>query len=143
MNTDAARMQRWVIRGAPALLLAAPAGHAGGGIVALLVWLALGVLLLPAPPPLYPRRRALQPARLFFAFSSGALAISCIFGGAQWLYALCFPASVLRRSLLLAGTLLLSSCVCGRVLRARLSRLLAWFLGCVLLFGALFLAYRL
>lgn len=143
MNTDAARMQRWIIRGAPALLLAAPTGHAGGGIVALLGWLTLGALLLPAPPSIYPHRRTLQPARLFFAFSSGALAISCIFGGVQWLYTLCFPASTLHRVPLVAGALLFSSCVCGRVLHARLSRRLAWLLGCVLLLVSLFLAYRL
>lgn len=141
MTAEAARMRRWMIRGAPVIALAAPGGHAGGGMAAMLLWLLLGALLLPAPRYPYPRRRTLQPARLFFAFCGGALALALLYAGAGLGFRCFFPETALSRSVLLLGAILPAVCLCGWLLTLRLSARRAWAAGSGMLL-VLALLYR-
>lgn len=133
MIAEAARMRRWMVRGAPVIALAAPGGHAGGGMAAMLFWLLLGALLLPASAYPYPRRRALRPARLFFAFCGGALSLCSVYEGLRFCFACFWIETALSRAVLLLGAILLSACLCGKLLTLRLSSRRAYAAGAALL----------
>jgi len=93
MSYHAARMRRWLLLSAPAVLACGLRWHAGGAAAALGLWLLIGARIpRPIPPP-YCRSRKTGAHRLFFSFSVGAALLCVLFpfgsvfpsGSALWL----------------------------------------------------------
>lgn len=76
MIPEAARMRRWMLQGAPFIVLCGLGMHAGGGAAGMLLWMALGCARLSPPRYPYPRKRRGWPGGLFFAWSLFSLAMT-------------------------------------------------------------------
>ena len=128
MIPEAARMRRWMLQGAPVMLLASLGMHAGGGAAGLLLWLMLGVKLLPKSRYPYPRKRKGDPGRLFLSFSAAALFPA--------LAAFCarpiLPMPSLAHALMLWGAMLISLVFSSRILFLSLPRRFCFGCGGVL-----------
>lgn len=128
MIRDAARMRRWMLWGAPAMLLAARGRHAGGAGLGLGLWLAAGLLIPASTAYPYPRKRRIRPHRLWLAwsvsrFAAAALhALVLLIAGYREMNA--FPAA-----LSLMGAVFFALILGERALTLPLSPRLAWPIG--------------
>lgn len=139
MIPDAARMRRWMLLGAPVMLLASLGMHAGGAAAGMMAWALLGVRLLPASSYPYPRKRNGKPWRLFFSFSAGLF----LLGASTFIADCLFSFSRVSRVLFLWGEACLSVSVMGRMLFLALPRRFCRIIGPALFFlSLLFIFYR-
>lgn len=115
-------MQRWILLGAPAMLLAGWGMRAGGSAAGLGLWLLLGVLVLPPGRYPYPRKRGGKPWRLFFAFSWGIFSLAALTLGLRLICSRFFVASPMNDFLVLAGAIFFSLPLCAKALAAPLPR---------------------
>lgn len=117
MIPDAARMRRWILQGAPIIAAAALGMHAGGAAAGMFLWLLLGWLILPRGRYPYPRKRAGNPWRLFFAFSAGLLMLCGLDSLLLTLSTRLFSAAPLTPHWILAGAVLFSFPFCASALQ--------------------------
>ncbi|MBE5782016.1 MAG: hypothetical protein E7329_01720 [Clostridiales bacterium] len=121
-------MRRWMLQGAPVMMLASLGMHAGGGATGLLLWLWLGVKLLPQGRYSYPRKRKGNPGRLFLSFSAAAFLPSL----AAFLFQSILPKPSLAHTLMLWGTILFSLSFSSRLLLFSLSQRFSYCCGGIL-----------
>ncbi len=133
MSPDAARMKRWILWGAPVMLLAALRLGAGGAAAAWTAHMILG-LLLPARPYPYIRKNRVRPHRLFWACSVELFVFSALFAAAR--HALAARSWTSGGFFVLAGAVFFSLPVCAYAFGRFPPRKIAWSAGSVLLLCA-------
>ena len=125
-------MRRWVLWGAPVMILAGALPFAGGPGLALGGWMTLGALLPGRPPYPYQRKRRRGAHRLFFAWSTGCLTLYLSLAGIKWLCGLLALQGTFALLPALAGAALLALPVCQWALACPVPRMIAWAAGCAM-----------
>ena len=143
MMGEAARMRRWILLAAPAMLASAPGLHAGGAAAALFLWMALGLPLRGKNPYPYPRKRRMGPHRLLLAYGWGVFSLCGVNEAARRIAAAFQPPAPLSDLALLAGAVFFGVICCERALRLRWPRKWSYLAGATLCaLSLLLIVYR-